>query len=259
MFLIGVVLQVAAAGLPLLVAGRAVAGLGVGGVSAILILYISEIAPRKVRGAIVSGYQFCITIGKPSFPFVFPTLLLIKFWFNDFLSKGLLLASAIDYAAQNRADSSSYRIPIAIQMVWALILGGGLSLLPESPRFYVRRGEHDHAAHSLSRLRSQPVTSDFVKDELAEIVANYEHERLLMPAGSYWSTWLACGRGSPKKGSSHLRRTILGTSLQMMQQWLAGRSNMVNITWYANLWVFRTGVNFVFYFGTTLVCTMHYF
>lgn len=65
-FLVGVILQVASAGLPLLVAGRVVAGLGVGGVSATLILYMSESAPRKVRGAIVSGYQFCITIGKSS-------------------------------------------------------------------------------------------------------------------------------------------------------------------------------------------------
>ncbi|KAI1420640.1 general substrate transporter [Xylaria sp. FL1777] len=207
-FLVGVVFQMASAGLSLLVIGRVVSGLGVGGVSAILILYMSEIAPRKVRGAIVSGYQFCITVG-------------------------LLLASAIDYATQNRDDSSSYRIPIAIQMIWALVLAIGLSFLPESPRFYVRRGELDRAADSLSQLRGQAVTSDFVKDELAEIIANYEHERSLMPAGGYWSTWLACGRGSLKEGSSNLRRTILGTSLQMMSQW--------------------TGVNFVFYFGTTLV------
>ncbi|KAI0810543.1 general substrate transporter [Xylaria sp. FL0064] len=207
-FLIGVILQVASAGLPLLVVGRVIAGLGVGGVSAILILYMSEIAPRKVRGAIVSGYQFCITIG-------------------------LLLASAIDYATQNRNDSASYRIPIAVQMVWALVLAIGLSFLPESPRFYVRKGKLDRAADSLSHLRGQAATSDFVKDELAEIIANYEHERSLMPAGGYWSTWLMCGRGSLKKGSSNLRRTILGTTLQMMSQW--------------------TGVNFVFYFGTTLV------
>ncbi|KAI3335091.1 general substrate transporter [Ustulina deusta] len=207
-FLVGVVFQMASAGLPLLVIGRVVAGLGVGGVSAILILYMSEIAPRKVRGAIVSGYQFCITVG-------------------------LLLASAIDYATQNRDDSSSYRIPIAVQMLWALVLAIGLSFLPESPRFYVRRGELDRAADSLSRLRGQAVMSAFVKDELAEIVANYEHERSLMPAGGYWSAWLMCCRGSLKNGSSNLRRTILGTSLQMMSQW--------------------TGVNFVFYFGTTLV------
>ena len=28
-----------------------------------VILYMSEIAPKKVRGALVAGYQFCITIG----------------------------------------------------------------------------------------------------------------------------------------------------------------------------------------------------
>ncbi|KAI1754641.1 general substrate transporter [Xylaria castorea] len=207
-FLVGVVFQVASAGLPLLVAGRIVAGLGVGGVSSTLILYMSESAPRKVRGAIVSGYQFCITVG-------------------------LLLASAIDYATQSRNDSGSYRIPIAIQMVWALVLASGLAFLPESPRFYVRIGELDHAADSLSRLRGQDVESDFIKNELAEIVANHEHERSLVPKSGYWSTWLICGRGSLKDGSSNLRRTILGTSLQMMSQW--------------------TGVNFIFYFGTTLV------
>lgn len=58
-FIIGCVLQVAySSGLGLIVAGRLISGFGVGFVSAIIILYMSEIAPRKVRGAIVSGYQF---------------------------------------------------------------------------------------------------------------------------------------------------------------------------------------------------------
>ncbi|KAI2623422.1 general substrate transporter [Xylaria nigripes] len=207
-FATGVALQLAAVGLKLLLAGRVVAGLGIGGVSAILVLYMAEIAPRKVRGAIVSGYQFCITVG-------------------------LLLASAVDYATQNRDDSGSYRIPIAIQMLWALILGVGLILLPESPRFYVRKGKFDCAAQSLSRLRGQDAASDYIKDELAEIIANFEQERSFTTGRSYWRTWLACFQGSLKDGSSNIRRTILGTALQMMSQW--------------------TGVNFVFYFGTTLV------
>jgi len=97
-FSAGVVLQVAATYYNLLVAGRLIAGLGVGFVSAIIILYMSEIAPRKVRGAIVSGYQFCITVG-------------------------ILLASVVVYATQNMTTSGSYRIPIAIQWVWALLLG----------------------------------------------------------------------------------------------------------------------------------------
>lgn len=97
-FCVGVVLQVAASSYNVLIAGRLIAGLGVGFVSAIIILFMSEIAPRKVRGAIVSGYQFCITVG-------------------------ILLASVVVYASQNRMNSSSYRIPMGIQWAWALILG----------------------------------------------------------------------------------------------------------------------------------------
>lgn len=62
-FIVGCILQVASTGWKLLVAGRAIAGVGVGFESAIVILYMSEIAPRKIRGMLVSGYQFCITIG----------------------------------------------------------------------------------------------------------------------------------------------------------------------------------------------------
>ena len=207
-FIVGVILQTASAGpnLGLIVAGRLIAGFGVGFVSAIIILYMSEISPRKVRGAIVSGYQFCITIG-------------------------LLLASCVDYATQNRTDTGSYRIPIAIQMLWALILGTGLLFLPESPRYFVKRGKLDAAADALSRLREQPRDSAYVQQELAEIVANHEYELKILPQGSYVSSWANCFKGGLSNSSSNLRRTILGTSLQMMQQW--------------------TGVNFIFYFGTT--------
>ncbi|MCJ1407971.1 hypothetical protein MMC19_002043 [Ptychographa xylographoides] len=205
-FIIGVVLQVASYGLGLMVAGRLIAGFGVGFVSAIIILYMSEIAPRKVRGAIVSGYQFCITIG-------------------------LLLASCVDYATQNRDDTGSYRIPIGIQFAWALILGIGLLLLPESPRYFVKKGRVDKAAVVLARLRGQPADSEYIQQELAEIVANHEYEMQVIPQSGYFSSWFNCFKGGLFKPSSNLRRTILGTSLQMMQQW--------------------TGVNFVFYFGTT--------
>jgi hypothetical protein len=52
----------------------------------------------------------------------------------------------------------------------------------------------------------------------------------VIPQGSYFSSWANCFKGSLWHQGSNLRRTILGTSLQMMQQW--------------------TGVNFIFYFGT---------
>ena len=179
--------------------------------SAIIILYMSEICPKKVRGALVSGYQFCITIG-------------------------ILLASCVNYGTQNRMDTGSYRIPIALQMLWALILAIGLFLLPESPRYYVKKGNLDQATKSLTRLRGEPEGSEYIQQELAEIVANHEYELSVIPASGYFGTWLNCFKGGLRNPSSNLRRTILGTSLQMMQQW--------------------TGINFIFYFGTTFFQTL---
>ena len=98
--------------------GRLVAGFGVGFVSAIIILYMSEIAPRKVRGAIVSGYQFCITIGI--MVSVLPQTTSQKESGAHLLHPQL--ASIINNFTQDRADSGSYRIPIGIQFAWGLIL-----------------------------------------------------------------------------------------------------------------------------------------
>ncbi|KAK3984010.1 general substrate transporter [Cladorrhinum sp. PSN332] len=167
---------------------------------------MSEIAPRKVRGAIVSGYQFCITLG-------------------------LLMASCVNYGTQDRTDSGSYRIPIGLQLAWAMILAGGLFFLPESPRHHVKRGNLEQAAINLARLRDQPLDSQYIKDELAEIVANHEYESTVSPDAGYFGSWAMCFKGSIFKSDSYLRRTALGISLQMMQQF--------------------TGCNFVFYFGTT--------
>jgi MFS family permease len=51
-FSVGVALQVASSAVPLLMAGRLVAGIGVGFVSAVIVLYMSEVAPKAARGAI---------------------------------------------------------------------------------------------------------------------------------------------------------------------------------------------------------------
>jgi MFS family permease len=187
-FMVGVVMQVASTTVGLLVPGRLIAGMGVGFVSAIIILYMSEVAPKAVRGAIVSGYQFFITVG-------------------------LLLAAIVDNSTKMNLTSGSYRIPMAIQFLWALILGGGLLYLPESPRYYVKKERYDRAAKALSVLRGQPVDSRYVKDELAELVANYRYEMENMQA-----SWLDCLRGGWKP-SGNLRRVVLGMTMQMMQQW----------------------------------------
>ncbi|KAK5938219.1 hypothetical protein PMZ80_009189 [Knufia obscura] len=209
-YLIGVIIQMVtgpeiSSPLGAIVAGRLIAGIGVGFESAIVILYMSEICPKKVRGALVAGYQFCITIG-------------------------ILLAACVIYATQNRTDTGAYRIPIAIQFAWALILGGGLMMLPDSPRYFVKRGNIEAARNALTRLRGQPAESEYIQAEVAEIIANEEYERQLIPATGWFGSWANCFKGGLGHQKSNLRRVILGTSLQMMQQW--------------------TGVNFIFYYST---------
>jgi SP family sugar:H+ symporter-like MFS transporter len=112
-------------------------------------------------------------------------------------------------------DTGSYRIPVGIQFLWALILGIGLFLLPESPRWYVKKGRVDAASVALGRIRGHPAHSDYVQHELAEIVANHEYETSIIPSDTYFSSWAACFSGSIKNPGSNLRRTILGTSLQV--------------------------------------------
>lgn len=187
-FAIGVAIQVGAINVTGLVAGRFIAGLGVGGVSATVILFVSEISPRRVRGLLVSVYQWAITIG-------------------------LLVASGVDQACKDMPDRTSYRVPIGLQFIWAAILAVGLFFLPESPRYYVRRDRMDDALRSLERVRGQSGTARGIQAELAEIKANFEYEKQIAS-----TSWADCFKGG-LAARGNLRRVIAGTSLQMFQQW----------------------------------------
>jgi SP family sugar:H+ symporter-like MFS transporter len=134
---------------------------------------------------------------------------------------GLLLASVVDNACKDKTNSASYRIPIAIQFAWAIILGTGLIFLPETPRYLIKIGKDEKAAKSLSRLRRLHIDNPYLIDELAEIKANYEHE-LSIGESSYrqFLTWHTLGK-----------RLMTGCLLQSLQQ--------------------LTGINFIFYYGTS--------
>lgn len=196
-FNVGVVLQVIASGIPLLCAGRAIAGFGVGLISSTIPLYQAEASPKWIRGAIVSCYQWAITIG-------------------------IFLAAVINQGTHKRNDSGSYRIPIAIQILWALILGGGMFFLPDTPRFWMSKQREDKARSSLSRLRKLPADHPDLLEELADIKAAYEFE--IEFGKSSWTQVFS-------NKNHQLKRLATGVFIQAFQQ--------------------LTGVNFIFYFGTS--------
>ncbi|PWW80703.1 putative transporter [Tuber magnatum] len=195
-FSIGVAFQVASTTIPLMAAGRVVAGFGVGLVSALVPLYQSESAPKWIRGTIVGCYQLAITIG-------------------------LLLAACANQGTHARKDHSSYRIPLAIQFIWAAILAGGMLLLPETPRYFVKKDDMQAAAKSMSRLRSLPADHPALVEELNEIKAIHDYE---MSLGVGNASYADCFK------SDMIKRLMTGCGLQALQQ--------------------LTGINFIFYYGT---------
>lgn len=196
-FTLGVVLQTAALKIPLFIAGRFFAGMGVGTISVLVPLYQSEMAPKWIRGTLVCAYQLAITVG-------------------------LLIAAVVNNFSKDIYAAASFRIPIATQLIWAGILLFGLVILPETPRYLIKRERHAEAAASLSRIRRLDITHPALIEELAEIDANHAYELSLGP-----STYRDVFLGSPHLG----RRVLTGCGLQMLQQ--------------------LTGCNFIFYFGTT--------
>jgi sugar porter (SP) family MFS transporter len=160
-------------------------------------LYQSEMAPKWIRGTLVCAYQLAIT-------------------------SGLLLAAVVNITTQGLNHPNAFRIPLALQFIWAGVLMLGLVLLPETPRYLIKRGLHASAASALSRLRRLDITHPALIEELAEIEANHEYELSLGP-----STYRDVFLGSPHLG----RRVLTGCGLQMLQQ--------------------LSGCNFVFYYGTT--------
>lgn len=93
-------------------------------------------------------------------------------------------------------------------------------ILPETPRYNIKRGRGEAAAKALSRLRRLDVDHPALVEELAEVKANHEYELSLGK-----SSYTECFRGTLGK------RLATGCGLQALQQ--------------------LTGVNFIFYYGTS--------
>ncbi|KAL4868035.1 hypothetical protein BDV12DRAFT_170252 [Aspergillus spectabilis] len=135
LWIIGALFQCVSNGIPLLVVGRAVAGVCVGIASAMVPVYIAEVSPKHIRGRMISLQQWAITWG-----------ILIQY----FIQYG---ASNIDGGPENPTQSTAaFRIPWGIQIVPGVIYFVGLSFYPYSPRWLASKDRWDECMHVLARL-----------------------------------------------------------------------------------------------------------
>ncbi|RHZ43371.1 sugar porter family MFS transporter [Aspergillus thermomutatus] len=218
-FTIGSVLQTAAVDYAMLTVARFIGGLGIGMLSMVAPLYISEISPPECRGTLLVLEEFCIVLG-----------IVIAYW--------------ITYGTRFMAGEWSWRLPFLLQMIPGFVLAGGVVALPFSPRWLASKGRNEEALQSLSKLRRLPPSDKRIRQEYLDIQAevrfhqemNAEKHPTLQGGGVRKSfllemaSWADCF----KKGC--WRRTHVGMGLMFFQQFV--------------------GINALIYYSPTLFETM---
>jgi len=109
----------------ILIVSRVVLGLAIGLASTNVPVYLSEVAPARARGWVVSLFQLAVTIG-------------------------IVIAYLTDYAF---AGMEGWRWMLGLAVVPALVFGAGMFFLPETPRWLIRGGQHEVAHRVLIRIR----------------------------------------------------------------------------------------------------------
>ncbi|CAN1807717.1 Sugar transport protein 13 [Linum perenne] len=140
-FLAGVVLNAAAQDLAMLIVGRILLGCGVGFANQAVPLFLSEIAPTRIRGALNILFQLNVTIG-------------------------ILFANLINYGTAKIKGGWGWRLSLGLAGVPAVLLTLGALIVSETPNSLIERGRLDEGKAVLKRIRG----TDKVEPEFLELV-----------------------------------------------------------------------------------------
>ena len=146
-----------------------------------------------------------------------------------FAIMGVALATWIDFGFYYTQKSSvSWRFPIAFQGIFALIVVGTVNLLPESPRWLVKKDRTEEASAVLSRLDDTPADSTVVARDVANIQQSLLDDNIGTSDNPFALTH-----------NRHLHRTLLAIAVNLLAQ--------------------MSGVNIItFYSDTILQNQLHY-
>ncbi|XP_021801450.1 plastidic glucose transporter 4 [Prunus avium] len=132
-----------------MIVGRLLAGIGIGITSAIVPLYISEISPTEIRGALGSVNQLFICIG-----------------ILGALVAGLPLA----------ANPLWWRTMFGVAIVPSVLLALGMAASPESPRWLFQQGKISEAEKAIKTLYGKERVSEVMHDLTSATQGSVEPE-----------------------------------------------------------------------------------
>lgn len=180
LFVLAGLIMALACNIYMLIIGRFVVGFASGAVSVVVPLYLGELAPPNLRGALGTGYQFAMVIG--------------------ILAADIL---AFGYSAPSEGvRHPGWRVLMGFTLVPAILQILLSSLLTESPRWLLSKNKPKEAAEILRRLRG---TND-VYEEIDSICSASDNESSGM---GFWAVL---------KDTSVRNSLIIGIALQLAQQ-----------------------------------------
>ena len=185
--------------LPCFYVGRVIEGLGLGGATMLAPTYVSENAPRGIRGLLVGFYQLFETMGA-------------------------MIAFFIDYGSLLHLEGhSTWIVPLSMQSLPPLLLFIAIQFCPESPRWLAKQDDWDKASTVLSTVRHLPVAHPYVQAELLEMQTQLEMERATFASNSFWAIMKECWTIPGNR-----KRAILSIGLMTAQQWTG--TNAINVS-----------------------------
>ncbi|RAH52265.1 sugar transporter [Aspergillus piperis CBS 112811] len=146
-----------------LYASRLIAGLGVGGLTVTPPMYISEVAPKTIRGLLAVQFAACQQLG-------------------------VVFGFFINYGITKNYDGTDmqWMFPTLIQLVPAAVWGLGLLVCEESPRWLLYVGRRTQAVSVLAKLRHLPSSHPTVVAEIAVMEFQILQEREAASGTSQW-------------------------------------------------------------------------
>ena len=134
-----------------LVAYRIIGGVGIGIVSIVSPIYISEVSPAKIRGTLISLYQLAVTVG-----------FLLAYLANWVIDAGGDLAVAGNLWT-NIWNAEMWRGMLGSETIPALLFFTIIFFIPESPKWLIVKGKLDKASTVLAKIYA---SDSEVKEEI---------------------------------------------------------------------------------------------